>query len=130
MIETKQTVYETLDGKKFFTKKEAELHERDLKSTKLFKVICNPDTMEGRGYNKTLYFSVKSDFNNYQQLLLSAYCYEKFNGNVAWVMGVQPMENYIIYPCKIEETSGKEVKILDFRNMKQNNFKEVILKNL
>jgi len=121
MKEVKQTIYETEDNKQFFTKNEAESHERELKNTKYFKVFCNPDLMEGRGFNNTLYFGIKSIFECHK-LFMEEYCIRKFNSKIAWVMGVQPIENYIICEIQSEETKSKDVKMLDYRNINLENF--------
>lgn len=95
-----QTVYITDDGKKFFSKEEAEKHEQTLQNTTLWRVYHEPDLTEGRGWQRTTYLLV--EYGNTYQLLLDElvvdFCYRHFGRPVAFVMGCNhcPTEAWIV----------------------------------
>lgn len=48
MKEIKSIIYETVDGKQFTDKKDAEKHENTFLGQRFFRVYANPDLTEGR----------------------------------------------------------------------------------
>lgn len=86
MREIKSVVYETLDGKIFKNKEDAEKHEQKLKGIKAYKIYAYPDLTEGRhGYQFQGYLLVNA--RNSHSLFVENWCYSKYGNRVDFIMG-------------------------------------------
>jgi hypothetical protein len=85
MKEIPSVIYETIDGKRFISRKEAELHESQLTDVKGFLVRYAPDLTEGRGWQKEGIVLVHA--KRHQLWFAEHYCYEKFGNRIEFIMG-------------------------------------------
>lgn len=87
--------YQTVDGKLFTNKEEAEKHEKIVNNRKVYRINYCPDLTEGRGLQKSGYIVVEGDKSAYlADLLVENWCYVKWGNKVAFAQGVCPTPNW------------------------------------
>jgi|HigsolmetaAR206D_1030411.scaffolds.fasta_scaffold00003_16 hypothetical protein len=87
------TVYMVGD-KEFISKNEAEAYEKKLKKRldfSYYRVRYKPDLTEGRGYYKAMIVATLGTRNSVYQYLV-----KHVGDPLAFVMGVEPMDNWIV----------------------------------
>jgi len=105
MKEETRKVYVTKDDKVFLNKKEAEAHERKLKSKKAFFVSYNPDLTEGRGYYEKGLITVYS--NGHHRMLAEEWCNDEFGYKIKYVQGVVS-SNTAMAPWSLKEINDND----------------------
>ena len=99
-IETKQ-VYISDDGKTFPTEAECVAHEKVIadhrKNTTYWVVRANADTTEGRGHNTLYLIEAYTPGWIEPRVWMEDWCYRNLGRKVDFVMGVSPIESWILY---------------------------------
>lgn len=112
MKEVPTVLYETIDGKQYLSREEAEQHEKELVNVKRYLVRYDPDLTEGRGFQKEGLIWVHA--KHHHQWFAEHYCYKEFGNRIEFVMGTYGSnaitENWSI--SEIKREVSKDVPLL------------------
>lgn len=106
--ETIETVFEADDGEQFLKKEDCEAYEKDLKDTKVFRIMHCPDCTEKGTLQKSLLLAVTAKWS--QDLWAELWCEKRFGSRVDFVQGVA-----ICMAWRI----GKEIPLLEAYEMEK-----------
>lgn len=112
MKEVIRIVYETVDGKVFYNKEEAEKHEEKINDVKAFRVYAHPDLTEGRsGASFQGYLLVH--VRNAHEMFAEEWCYRKYGNKVTFVQGVYGsnaiMTSWRLSPCSVFNVEDSKI---------------------
>lgn len=108
-IKRKEVDVFIVNGKEFFSKEEAKRYEESLQkrlSYTYYRVTHNPDLTEGRGYYDMMIVAVG---HGYVRNALYQYLIDTLGKPVEMVMGVSPIDNWIVSePYKFDDIKELE----------------------
>lgn len=101
------------DGTEFTDEEKCRRYEIDVlnrrKNIKYYRVNHSPDLTEGRGYYAITHVAIE-EASRLSEYLVRDWCQDYFGRHVAFVMGVQPMPNWIVSEMKESDYLVKTYK--------------------